>query len=82
MPQIGDITNCPYPTLRRGSVHPERGNDNPPRYILAQGPEVDHKLLLSYAHRDTFLGVLPPTRLPPDKPPAETGSAQGCLLPF
>jgi len=42
---------------------------------------VDHKLLLGYAHRDTLGGVLPPTCLPPDRPPAKTGSSQGGLLP-
>jgi len=42
---------------------------------------VDHKLLLSYTHRDTFGGVLPPARLPYDRPPVEAGGAQGSLLP-
>jgi len=42
---------------------------------------VDHELLLSHAHRDTLGGVLPPTCLPPDHPPAEAGGAQGGLLP-
>ena len=80
MPQIGDITDCPHPTLRLGPVHTQRGHNNPPQHILAQGPEVDHKLLLSHAHRDTLGGVMPPTRLPPDHPLAETGGAQGGLL--
>ena len=42
---------------------------------------MDHKLLLGYAHWDTFGGVLPSTRLPPDHPPAEAGGAQGSLIP-
>jgi len=41
---------------------------------------VDHKLLLSHAHRDTLGGVLPPTRLPPDHPPTKASGAQGGLL--
>jgi len=81
MPQIGNVTRRPHPALRRGPVYMQRGYDSPPRYILAPGPEVDHKLLLSYAHRDTFGGVLPPGRLPPDRPPAEAGGTQGSLLP-
>jgi len=81
MPQIGDFTDCPYPTLRLGPVHAQRGHDNPPRQILAQGSKVDHKLLLSHAHRDTLGGVMPPTLLPPGHPPAKAGGAQGGLLP-
>jgi len=81
MPQIGIIINCPHPTLRLGLVHARCKHNNPPRHILAQGPEVDHKLLLSYAHRDTLGGVLPPTRLLPDHPPEVAGDAQGGLLP-
>ena len=80
MPQIGDITNCPHPTLRRRPLYTQRGNNNPRRYILAQGPEVDHKLLLSQAHRDSVGGVVPPTNLPPDHPPAKACGAQDCLF--
>ena len=81
MPQTGDISDCPHPPLRCGSVHTQRGHNHPPRYVLAQGPEVDHKLLLSYAHRDTFGGVVPPTRFPPGHPPAKAGGAHGGLFP-
>jgi len=81
MPQIGDVTGCPHPTLWRGPVHTQRGHNNPPRHILVQGPKVDHKLLLGYAHWDSFGRVMPPTYCSPDHPPAEAGGAQGCLLP-
>jgi len=60
MSEIGDIIGCPHPTLRCRPIHPPRGHDSPPRYILAQGPKVDHKLFISYAHRHPFGGVMSP----------------------
>jgi len=81
IPQIGDIIDCPHPTLQRGSVDIKRGPNNPARYILGQGPEVDQTLLLCYTHRDTLGGVMPPTCFSPDHPPAKAGGAQASRLP-
>jgi len=81
LPQAGNILGRSDPTLRSGSVHLKRGNTKPPRCLLAQGPEMDNKLLLSHAHLNTFGGIMPPTSLSPDHPTAKAGGTQGCLLP-
>jgi len=81
MPQARYIPSRPHPALRRRPLHTQCGRHGLPQHLLAQGPEMDYKLLLSNAHLDPLGRILPRASPPPDLPTAKTSSAWRYMLP-
>ena len=73
--QASNVLGRAHPTIWSGPLDPQRRGHDALKHLLAQSPNMDYKLLVSYPHRDPRGGILPPPGLPPDHPTAEGGGA-------
>ena len=81
MPSARNVLGRPHPTGWGRPLHTQRGRNGAPQHLLAKSPEMDYELLLSYSHRDSHGGILPPPGRPPDLPTAESRGGSSRLLP-